>query len=65
MKFKYHIYATDGFESAHISKVAAERVALRSSKRQPQKEYRICQVERGFTTGTNPLSRYYAGKRIE
>lgn len=51
LKNPYHVYAPDGFESAHKSPEAAERAARRGAQRR-RVEYRVYLTNpSGFTGG--------------
>ena len=50
MKKPYHVYAPDGFESAHRSLEAAERAARRGAKKR-RMEYRVYLTSLSGSTG--------------
>ncbi|MDP2661495.1 MAG: hypothetical protein Q8R28_12280 [Dehalococcoidia bacterium] len=62
----YHVYAEDGFESAHRSQAAAERAAKRGSKARGL-EYRVeCCGSDGFTGGGSgwTVARFVRGQSV-
>ena len=60
MKVPYHVYAPDGFESAHRSLEAAERAARRGAKKR-RMEYRVYLTSAsGYTGGGHGTLAYTA-----
>ena len=55
MSTPYHVYAYDGFESAHRSRVAAERAARRGSKIRHM-EYHVVRAESGYTSSSHGVT---------
>lgn len=55
MNTTYHVYAEDGFESAHRSRNAAERAAKRGATRR-RVEYRVIEADGGYTGGGHGIT---------
>lgn len=63
----YHVYAEDGFESAHKSAAAAQMAAKRGSKRRGL-EYRVVETGANGMTGSgngSVVATFRAGEAAE
>lgn len=51
MAKSFHVYAEDGFESAHRTEAAARRAASRGSRRRPRVRYQVVRADAFGLTG--------------